>query len=93
MLNIWDMNTYKCIKTIQDKFIISLMTLLPNNILVTSNSIGQLKFRDINNEYTCLKQISIVRWVNKLFILSNGKLACFNSLEDSDEEDGFFFIT
>jgi WD40 repeat protein len=89
ILNIWDMITYKCIKTIQDKFIISLMILLPNNILVTSSTGGQLKFWDINNQYTCIKQISIEKWVYKLFILSNGKLACFSSIDVTDEEDGF----
>jgi hypothetical protein len=76
-LNIWDTNTYQCLKTIEDKDFHSLMTLLLSNIIVTS-AYGHLKFLNISNNFNCVKDLRIKGDVYKLFLLSNKSLICFS---------------
>jgi WD40 repeat protein len=86
-LNIWDTNSYQCLKTIEDKILHSLMALLPNNIIVTSTYDGHLKFLNIENDFNCVKDIRIKDDIYKLFLLSNKNLICFSRYFSPLEED------
>jgi WD40 repeat protein len=83
MFNIWDTNTYKCIKTIKDKNTLCRMILLPCGIIVTPTLDNIIKFRDINKKFKCTGQIN--HRYNNIFLLSGGKFMCFKWYEEEED--------
>jgi WD40 repeat protein len=74
VLNIWSIETYKCIHTsIINKF--SLMISLPNGILaIAKPDYNQVKLLDSNNDFKIIETISLDYEVINMFLLSNGSL-------------------
>jgi WD40 repeat protein len=73
-LNIWSIETYKCIHTsIIDKF--SLMISLPNGILaIARQNYNQVKLLDSNNNFKIINTIFVDYCVNNMFLLSGDNL-------------------
>jgi WD40 repeat protein len=87
-INIWDVNGKQCIKTIPETQYYNFIILLPNDVIVTSTPIGEIKFLDVKDDFNCIKKIFIKSWVYKAFLLTSGKLICYSFV---DYEEGFPF--
>jgi WD40 repeat protein len=80
-LKIWNLNSYLCIKTLEghNNPVHSVLT-LPNGIIISCTNQGEIKFWDPRKYYECIRTIRKALLVNynKLFLLSNGNIACRN---------------
>jgi WD40 repeat protein len=76
-LKVWDLNTYLCIKTLEEEYPIRSVLILPNGNIAATVSI-MLKIFDTENDFKlvqtkCFEQSSELEF---LLLLSNGYLAC-----------------
>jgi WD40 repeat protein len=88
VLNIWSIETYKCIHTsIIDEF--SIMLSLPNGMLaITGQDQKQVKLLDPNNDFKIIMTISVDYCVRNMFLLSNGNLLVSTYAPNSSYDEG-----
>jgi WD40 repeat protein len=90
LFNIWDTNTYECIKTIEDNECLNRMILLPCDIIVTTYDYT-IKFIDINKDFQCTGQINYES--HRFFLLSGGKFMCFKWWEEVSLNQDFCCVS
>jgi WD40 repeat protein len=86
ILKIWDITSYQCIKSLQEKESIEAMTILPDSNIAIS-SMSNIKIRNIKEDFNSIKIIEMkgYKLYGELFTLSKDKLAYFCCSEDEIE--------
>jgi WD40 repeat protein len=82
-LKIWDMNSFICLRSIDDIDLGETVIVLPNGKLV-SLLWGEIKFWEFEDDWDidCFKVLAFDYPVYKIFLLANGNLICFNCHEE-----------
>jgi WD40 repeat protein len=73
-IKVFDLKTFKCIRTIKGKDVSNIIS-LSDNIIVTSEP-ACLKFLDVNNDFKCIKIIKHSYYATNLLLLTDGSIAC-----------------